>query len=170
MVRRKVRMVADGHVGDRPHLLSERLQANRPDNAIDVYRQDLNIDPLPFWKGHDAPDRVGITEIRHVTGYLAFWDELQRRHPDLLIDSCASGGRRNDLESLRRAVPLWRSDYVYEPIGTQGMTYGLSAWLPYTVPMRRMIELPGQPRVVVLAVRRERIRADSGSPICGALS
>jgi alpha-galactosidase len=33
-------------------------------------------------------------------------------NPQLRIDSCASGGRRNDLETMRRAVPLWRSDYA----------------------------------------------------------
>ena len=101
------------------------------ENRIDVYRQDLNIEPLPFWVANDAPDREGITENKHVVGYLAIWDELRRRHPGLVIDSCAAGGRRNDIESMRRAVPLWRSDYVYEPEGTQGMTYGLSMWLPF---------------------------------------
>jgi alpha-galactosidase len=49
----------------------------------------------------------------------------------MLIDSCASGGRRNDLETMRRAVPLWRSDYIMDPVGNQGHTYGLSLWLPY---------------------------------------
>lgn len=101
------------------------------DNGIDLYRQDFNIDPLLFWRGNDAPDRQGITEIKHVMGYLAYWDELRRRHPDMLIDSCASGGRRNDLETMRRAVPLWRSDYAYESIGHQGMTYGISMWIPF---------------------------------------
>ena len=72
-----------------------------------------------------------MTQIKHVTGYLAFWDELRRRHPDLLIDSCASGGRRNDLETMRRSVPLLRSDYQFEPVGQQGHTYGLAFWLPY---------------------------------------
>ena len=47
------------------------------------------------------------------------------------IDTCASGGRRNDLETLRRAVPLWRSDYILEPTGTQGCTYGISSWIPF---------------------------------------
>jgi len=47
------------------------------------------------------------------------------------IDSCASGGRRNDLETMRRAVPLLRSDYIMEPVGNQGHTYGLSLWLPF---------------------------------------
>ena len=47
-----------------------------------------------------------MNENLHVQGYLAYWDELLRRHPGMLIDSCASGGRRNDLETMRRAVPL----------------------------------------------------------------
>ena len=89
------------------------------------------MDPLSAWRGNDAPDRQGITEIQHVTGYLAYWDELRRRHPNMLIDSCASGGRRNDLETMRRAVPLWRSDYAYEEVGHQCMTYGIALWLPY---------------------------------------
>jgi len=107
--------------------------------GVDLYRLDFNIDPLGFWRKADAPDRQGMTENLHVQGYLAYWDELRRRHPDMLIDSCASGGRRNDLETLRRAVPLLRSDYQ-EPqnptdpkivIGNQGHTYGLSFWVPY---------------------------------------
>ena len=101
------------------------------EQGIDLYRQDFNMDPLSFWRGNDARDRQGTTEIKYVMGHLAFWDELLRRHPNMLIDTCASGGRRNDLETLRRAVPLWRSDYAYEPIGQQGMTYGLSSWIPY---------------------------------------
>jgi len=101
------------------------------EQRIDLYRQDFNMDPLPFWRKNDGPDRQGITEIKHVTGYLAYWDELSRRHPNLLIDSCASGGRRNDLETMRRAVPLWRSDYAFETTGHQCMTHGISLWLPY---------------------------------------
>jgi alpha-galactosidase len=99
--------------------------------GIDFYRQDFNTDPLPYWRPQDAEDRQGITEIRYVTGLLAFWDELLRRHPDVLYDNCASGGRRNDLESMRRGVPYTKSDYAYEPVAVQGETYGISLWLPY---------------------------------------
>ncbi|GMV90231.1 MAG: hypothetical protein AMXMBFR82_00090 [Candidatus Hydrogenedentota bacterium] len=101
------------------------------DEGIDLYRQDFNMDPLNFWRENDAEDRRGITENRHVTSYLAYWDELRRRHPDMLIDSCASGGRRNDLETLRRAVPLLRSDYIMEPVGNQCHTHVLSEWFPF---------------------------------------
>jgi len=111
--------------------LTEHVDSMITEQGIDLYRQDFNMDPLGHWRAADAPDRQGITEIRHVTGYLAYWDELRRRHPGLLIDSCASGGRRNDLETMRRAVPLWRSDYAYEAIGHQCMTYGISLWLPF---------------------------------------
>lgn len=100
------------------------------DEGIDLYRQDYNIDPLHFWRDNDTEERQGMTENKYVMGYLAYWDELLRRHPGMLIDSCASGGRRNDLETMRRAIPLLRSDYLFEPAGQQAHTYGLSLWLP----------------------------------------
>jgi len=101
------------------------------EQGIDLYRNDFNIDPLEFWRRHDAEDRQGITEIRYVTGFLAYWDELRRRHPEMLIDTCASGGRRNDLETLRRSVPLLRSDYILEPVAQQNHTYGIAFWIPF---------------------------------------
>jgi alpha-galactosidase len=111
--------------------LTDHIDGLLRDQGIDLYRQDFNIDPLEFWRKDDREDRQGITEIRHVEGYFAYWDELRRRHPNMLIDSCASGGRRNDLETLRRAVPLLRSDYIMEPVGNQCHTYALSFWYPF---------------------------------------
>jgi alpha-galactosidase len=108
--------------------------------GLDWYREDLNGDGYgTAWRKADAPDRQGITENLHVQGHLAFWDELRRRNPNLRLDSCASGGRRNDLETMRRAVPLLRSDWSCMPFkdaplqteGNQSQTYGLSSWLPW---------------------------------------
>jgi alpha-galactosidase len=99
--------------------------------AIDVYRQDFNMQPLSCWRAADAPDRQGLTEMRHVEGYLAFWDEILRRHRDLYIDTCASGGRRNDLETLRRSVPLLRSDCFSPAESQQAHTMGIALWVPY---------------------------------------
>ena len=110
--------------------LTDHVDRVLTEQGIDLYRQDFNMDPLPFWRANDAEDRQGITEIRHVEGYLEYWDELLRRHPGMFIDSCASGGRRNDLETMRRAIPLWRTDYRCEPVGTQCCSYGISLWLP----------------------------------------
>ncbi len=101
--------------------------------GIDCYRQDFNMDPLPFWREADAPDRQGMTEIRHIEGLYVFWEELLRRHPGLIIDNCSSGGRRIDIETIRRSIPLWRSDYQcfdHSPTGTQSEFFGLSHWIP----------------------------------------
>lgn len=111
--------------------LTDHIDRLLTEQGIDVYRQDFNIDPLPYWRAADTTDRQGITEIRHVEGYFAYWDELLRRHPGMFIDSCASGGRRNDLETLRRAVPLLRSDWYNAADGQQCHTYALSLWFPY---------------------------------------
>lgn len=107
--------------------------------GVDIYREDQGIEPLYSWRDNDAPDRQGITEIKHVTGHLAYWDTLRQRHPDMLLDTCAGGGKRNDLESLRRAVPLWRTDYalglggeIAERINAnQCITQGIASWIPY---------------------------------------
>ena len=125
--------------------LTDHISAMIDSQGLDWYREDMNGGgPCPAWRKHDAPDRQGITENLYVQGHLAFWDELRRRHPHLRIDSCASGGRRNDLETMRRAVPLLRSDYTTVIINpstperreqmvddNQGHTYGVSAWLPF---------------------------------------
>jgi alpha-galactosidase len=110
------------------------------EQGVDLYRQDHNVDSLGAWKKNDAGDREGMTENLYVQGYLAFWDELLKNHPGMLIDSCASGGRRNDLETLRRSVPLLRSDFqapAQNPpqadvdSGNQNHTRGLAQWIPY---------------------------------------
>jgi len=117
--------------------LTEHVSGLIQSQGIDWYREDMNGGgPLPAWRQHDAADRQGMTENLYVQGHLAYWDELRRRHPGLRIDSCASGGRRNDLETMRRAVPLLRSDFQFADMpgvveGNQGHTYGLSSWLPF---------------------------------------
>ena len=98
--------------------------------GLGCYRQDFNMDPLPYWQAADAPNRQGMSEIRYIEGLYAFWDELLKRHPNLIIDNCASGGRRIDLETIGRATPFWRTDGPRDPIAHQCHTYGLLPWVP----------------------------------------
>ncbi|MBN2446757.1 MAG: NPCBM/NEW2 domain-containing protein, partial [Phycisphaerae bacterium] len=44
--------------------------------GFQVYRQDFNMDPLPYWQYSDAPDRQGISEAKYVEGLYEFWDRL----------------------------------------------------------------------------------------------
>jgi len=109
------------------------------ENGVDIYRQDFNFDPLPYWQTADAPDRIGMTEIRYTEGLYAFWDELHSRHGGLWIDNCASGGRRIDLETMSRSLPLWPSDFLDVcglpfgqglHVGGQCTNAGLARWVP----------------------------------------
>jgi alpha-galactosidase len=103
-------------------------------SGLDFYRQDFNLYPSYFWHTDEKPDEVGLREIRHINGLYAFLDELARRHPDLILDNCAAGGRRLDFEMMRRCIVLWRSDSTWGdktfPQNVQAMTHGLSLWLP----------------------------------------
>ncbi len=102
------------------------------ENGIGVYRQDFNFPPLEYWRQNEAEDRQGINENLHVQGYLQYWDDLRARNPGLWIDSCASGGRRNDLETMRRSVPLHYSDYGYGYHAIKlSFHQTLFEWLPY---------------------------------------
>ena len=47
------------------------------------------------------------------------------------VDSCASGGGRNDIESMRRGIPFMRSDADRT---TSGLRLSMSSTLPYWIP------------------------------------
>jgi alpha-galactosidase len=98
--------------------------------GLDCFRNDSNIAPLEFWRAADEADRQGITEIRWIEGLYAFWDELLRRHPHLIIDDCASGGRRIDLETIGRSTPFSRTDFVGNLLADQCHSFGLLRWVP----------------------------------------
>lgn len=102
------------------------------------YRQDFNCNPDQAWARKDkelGEDRVGITEIRYITNEYRFLDTLIERNPGLMIDNCASGGKRLDLEMMKRSIPMWRSDYTatsgaMTPNGVRAINFNLSWWLP----------------------------------------
>ena len=112
----------------------DSISAEISRSELSFYRQDFNLYPAYFWHTDEKPDEIGLREIRHINGLYAFLDELARRHPGLILDNCAAGGRRLDFEMMRRCIVLWRSDSTWGaktfPQNVQAMTHGLSYWLP----------------------------------------
>ena len=82
-------------------MISDRIR----DYGIDVLRIDYNTGPLDSWRDTDEPGRRGITEIRCVENFYRLWDTLHARFPGLIIDNCASGGRRLDYGICFRGGP-----------------------------------------------------------------
>jgi alpha-galactosidase len=109
------------------------------EEGVDCYREDFNFNTIPAWEEADsrAPDRTGMAESLFITGFYRFWETLRERFPDLLIDNCASGGRRIDLMTSSLGIPMWRSDFQcftiipYLAEANQIHFDGLSRWLPY---------------------------------------
>ncbi len=106
-----------------------------------VYRSDFNMNPLPYWRHSDAPDRQGLTETKYVEGLYAFWDRIARTWPDSLRIECSSGGRRIDLETVMRMHVHQKSDFWFHNEVDQASIWGLSQYLPNSVfmaPVNRM--------------------------------
>ncbi len=106
------------------------------DIGIDCFRVDYNFNPIDYWTIGEEEGRKGLNEIKYVNGFYKLWDALLEKFPHLLIDNCASGGRRIDIETLRRSIPLWRSDYQCpaNPVteGTQCHNLSFNNWMPYS--------------------------------------
>jgi alpha-galactosidase len=81
----KFRMFDFGNPAARQYMIDSMSELITKE-GIDIYRQDCNFALAPFWAEADKSDRQGITEIRYVEGLLEFWDELRRRHPQLILD------------------------------------------------------------------------------------
>ena len=105
------------------------------DLDFSCYRQDFNTELTDFFQTNDEENRRGITEIKHITGMYALWDRLLAKHPGLIIDNCSSGGRRIDIETLKRSIPFFRSDYQCNfnenPEVLQVHNANIACYLPY---------------------------------------
>ena len=99
---------------------------------VDTFRIESSCngghDCLSFFQQHDRTwqaqqypgvERHGTTEIGHTNGLHALFDELRQRHPNLVVDVCAGGGRKIDLDIMERSIHKWQSDYV-PAAGTTG--------------------------------------------------
>ena len=80
------------------------------DAGVDWIRYDFNIGPASIWAAAEGPGEQGLRQIRHINGLYTMLDDLMKRQPTLLIEQCSSGGRRIDLETIRRGHTFWKSD------------------------------------------------------------
>ena len=109
------------------------------DNRVEMYREDNNCDAAALWKYLDRKEgenRLGITECKLIDAHYRMWDEIIACTLSYggcgFVDSCASGGGRNDLESMRRGVPILRSDNDRTTASLRlSMTSSFNRWIPF---------------------------------------
>ncbi len=117
----------------------ERILRTLRENRVEMYREDNNSDQALLWNHLDSlegEDRAGITECRFIDAHYRLWDEIIACTLSYggcgFVDSCASGGGRNDLESLRRGIPLLRSDADRTTAALRlSMTTAFNRWVPF---------------------------------------
>ena len=120
-----------------------RITKMMGENGVDMYREDNNSDPGFAWPHKDGTEsekfgvpRSGMAENNCICGHYALWDGIiefcRKNGKCTFIDSCASGGGRNDIESMRRAFPLMRSDYDRTTSSMRlSQTVTFCRWIPF---------------------------------------
>ncbi len=141
----KDRKVITSNIGDEECLkwTLGRITKVLGETGVDMYREDNNSDPAYAWKWLDRRDaekygavRSGINENKCICGHYALWDGIieycRANGKCTYVDSCASGGGRNDIESMRRGFPLLRSDYDRLMSGMRlSQTWSFCKWIPF---------------------------------------
>lgn len=121
----------------------QRITKMMKENSVDLYREDNNSDWIGAWIRGDSIEyskthltRKGITENKSIQGHYALWDAIidfcAKNNKSTFIDNCASGGGRNDIESLRRSIPFLRSDADRTTTALRlSMSSTFNKWIPY---------------------------------------
>lgn len=122
---------------------ADRIIAMMDENNVDLYREDNNASHNQTWEKLDREQsekcgfpRRGIAENNSIVGHYALWDMIidycARTGKCTFVDSCASGGGRNDLESLRRGIPFMRSDADRTTTALRlSMSASFNQWIPF---------------------------------------
>ncbi len=92
-------------------------------NAIDYLKWDMNRDLT-----HPASGGRPASHAQTLAVY-ALIDRVRAAHPDVEIESCASGGGRADYEILKRTDRIWTSD-CNDPIERQSIQRAFSIFFP----------------------------------------
>lgn len=118
---------------------TERICKMLRENKVEMYREDNNCNAASLWRHLDnieGENRHGITESKIIIGHYKMWDDIIACTLSYggcgFVDSCASGGGRNDLESMRRGVPILRSDSDRASTALRlSMTASFNKWIPF---------------------------------------
>jgi alpha-galactosidase len=96
---------------------------------IDLFRLDYNI--TPGEGGYNL--RHGFAENtiwRHYEAMYGIWERVRQRFPNLILETCAGGGKRTDLGTVSRFHFTWISDYCLSPRSVRMLNGMLLALAP----------------------------------------
>ena len=102
--------------------LYDRLEAVLADIPVSYIKWDMNRTISDAFSNGNDREYQGEIYHRYILGVYELYERLTRRFPEILFESCASGGARFDPGMLYYAPQAWTSDErtgaVYEEVPT----------------------------------------------------
>jgi alpha-galactosidase len=120
----RTQYVLDISRGDVADYLFERIDAILSDHDVGYIKWDMNRD-LSQPGGADGQVRA----VAQVHALYALLDRIRAAHPQVEIESCASGGARADMGVLAHSDRVWTSD-SNDALDRQHIQRGASFFLP----------------------------------------
>lgn len=100
------------------------------DNApISYIKWDMNRSLTEVYNADLAPEEQGMVYHKYVMGVYSLYERLTTEFPDILFESCSSGGNRFDAGMLYYAPQAWCSDNT-DAIDRIRIQYGTSYGYP----------------------------------------
>lgn len=97
--------------------------------SISYIKWDMNRSLSEVYSLHYPADQQGTIYHRFILGVYALYDRLTKAHPEILFESCASGGARFDPGMLYYAPQTWTSDDT-DAVERLKIQYGTSMLYP----------------------------------------
>lgn len=107
--------------------LIEQMSAVITETKLDYIKWDMNRNITEIFGNELAPNQQLELSHRYILGVYKLYDALTKRFPNVLFESCASGGGRFDLGMMYYAPQAWTSDNTdaVERLNIQfGTSYG----------------------------------------------
>jgi alpha-galactosidase len=98
------------------------------ENACDWIKLDFNVDPGLGCDRDDHGHGPDNGLLAHYRGYYAVLERLRQRYPEVLLESCSSGGLRIDLGLMRHTHTTFLSDPDW-PVHNLALFWGATLML-----------------------------------------
>ncbi len=98
-------------------------------NNIEYIKWDFNRYLTDVYSHFYPADMQSEVHHRYILGVYSLFEKIYERYPNILIESCASGGGRFDCGMLYYSPQCWASDNT-DPIERAGIQYGTSFCYP----------------------------------------
>ncbi|MDO4491373.1 MAG: alpha-galactosidase [Lachnospiraceae bacterium] len=110
---------------------------------LDYIKWDMNCSISECYSPYWGPDRQGEVYHRYILGVYRLYEKMIERFPNMLFESCASGGCRFDAGMLYYAPQAWCSDDT-DAIERIHIQYGSSYGYPISSWGAHVSEVPNQ--------------------------